>query len=136
MEPHVTGQKRSTLFLSNTRLRYHRKMRHWTQADLANELRQLCEPSERERGIISVGMISGWERGEHFPSPFWQKKLCTLFATTPDDLGLLEKARPVPQNVSLPGNPPFSLNDSFVSVFNDALHEKLAGYFHHQPRPL
>ncbi|HZO72886.1 MAG TPA: NACHT domain-containing protein [Ktedonobacteraceae bacterium] len=74
-------------------------MRHWTQANLADELYQLCsqeEYEERERGIINANMVGGWERGEHTPSPFWQKKLCTLFGTTPDNLGFLEKS-PVSQ---------------------------------------
>jgi transcriptional regulator with XRE-family HTH domain len=94
MDAHGTEKRRGTSLTPNIRLRYHRKMHQWTQADLANELYQLCDFNERERGIISVGMISGWERGEHTPSPFWQKKLCTLFATTPDDLGLLDIASP------------------------------------------
>jgi DNA-binding transcriptional regulator YiaG len=76
----------------NLKLRHHRKMRNWTQADLAGELSRLCKPREvqqRGRGMISTGMVSSWERGEHLPSPFWQKKLCMLFDTTPDCLGLL-----------------------------------------------
>ena len=31
-------------------LRYRRKMQHWTQADLADELYQLCSPEEIEHG--------------------------------------------------------------------------------------
>jgi transcriptional regulator with XRE-family HTH domain len=74
-------------------LRYRRKMRHWTQADLADELYQLCSPEEIEqgRGVVNAGMVGGWERGKHLPSPFWQKKLCLLFDTTPNQLGLLRQ---------------------------------------------
>ncbi len=76
-------------------LRYRRKMQHWTQADLADELYQLCSPEEIEqgRGVVNASMVGGWERGEHLPGCFWQKKLCTLFDTTPDHLGLLQEGR-------------------------------------------
>ncbi len=83
----VTSQKQGR---PNLKLRYHRKMHNWTQNELADELYRLCKPGEINkpgRGVISTGMVSGWERGEHVPSPFWQKKLCT----TPDRLGFLEE---------------------------------------------
>jgi hypothetical protein len=84
---HVEG----TLKKPNVLLRHARNMRYWSQADLADELSNICRPGEMSpRGIISAGMVSGWERGVHTPGPFWRKKLCQLFATTPDQLGLLE----------------------------------------------
>lgn len=54
----------------NTRLRYYRKMHHWTQADLAEQLYKLCRGKERTR-VINTNMVGGWERGEHLPSAFW-----------------------------------------------------------------
>ena len=78
----------------NRKLRHHRKMHNWTQADLADELYRLCAPREikqRDRGMMSTGMVSGWERGEHIPRPFWQKNHCKPFGTTPDHLGCLEE---------------------------------------------
>jgi|SRR5581483_11635370 len=77
----------------NLKLRHSRKMRNWTQSEMADELYRMCKPGEiRQRGnrIINANMIGGWERGEHVPGPFWQKKLCKLFGTTPDSLGFLE----------------------------------------------
>src|SRR5581483_7817071 len=69
-------------------LRYQRKMRHWTQADLADALYQVCSPEEVERGrrVVNANMVGAWERGEHLPSLFWQKKLCLLFDATPQHL--------------------------------------------------
>jgi DNA-binding XRE family transcriptional regulator len=74
-------------------LRYQRKMRHWTQADLADALYQICSPEEieRGRGIVNANMVGAWERGEHLPGLFWQKKLCLLFDTTPQHLGFLQR---------------------------------------------
>jgi transcriptional regulator with XRE-family HTH domain len=96
MSTDATAGKRSTVSLKvNTRLKYHRQMRHLTQAQLAEELYALCSRKERDRGIINAGMIGGWERGEHAPSAFWQKKLCALFETTPDELGLVEVTSPL-----------------------------------------
>lgn len=77
----------------NLKLRYHRKRRNFTQSEMADELYRLCKPGEmKQRGnrAINAGMVSGWERGEHVPGPFWQKKRCKLFGATPDDLGFLE----------------------------------------------
>jgi transcriptional regulator with XRE-family HTH domain len=111
--------------LANARLRYHRQMRQWTQADLASELYQLCDFGERERGIISVNMVSSWERGEHQPSPFWQKKLCRLFATTPDDLGLLGELSP--------GTPKAAGQILSEEI---SLHERLADYLRQQQHRL
>ena len=88
-----TGTLRKSANTPNPSLRYRRKMQHWTQADVADELYQLCSPEEIEqgRGVVNANMVGGWERGEHRPSRFWQKKLCMLFGTTPDHLGLLQE---------------------------------------------
>ena len=90
MDTHASEKWPNYLSRPNDRLRRHRKMRHWTQAGLADELYQLCEADESERGIINANMIGAWERGEHQPSLYWQKKLCQLFGTTPDELGFLD----------------------------------------------
>src|SRR5215472_2908276 len=98
-----TRKKRGTSFTPNTRLRYYRKMHHWTQEALANELSLLCGDSAH--GLLTATMISNWERGEYKPSPFWQRKLCEFFETTPDDLGLIEKSSSLP--TELPVSSPF-----------------------------
>src|SRR6266487_7143033 len=35
-------------------------------------------------------MVSKWERGKNTPSPFWQKKLCTLFEKNAVELGFIQ----------------------------------------------
>lgn len=62
----------------NLKLRHHRTMRNLTQAELADERSRMCPPREintLRRGMMSTGMVSSWDRGEHLPGPFWQKKL-------------------------------------------------------------
>jgi transcriptional regulator with XRE-family HTH domain len=83
MDAHAIGKRPGYHFKPNDHLRHYRKMRHWTQTNLADELYQLCELEESERGIINANMIGGWERGEHQPSFFWQKKLCQVFSLLP-----------------------------------------------------
>lgn len=104
MNTHALEKWPNHLSKPNDHLRRYRKMRHWTQANLADELYQLCEADERERGIINANMIGAWERGRHQPSLFWQKKLCQIFGTTPDELGFLD----IP--------PRFSLNERGLSA--------------------
>lgn len=115
-------------FKPNARLKYYRKMRHWTQADLADELYKLCSHKERERGIINANMVGGWERGEHMPSPFWQKKLCLLFGTTPDDLGFLEAAPSLPQR----DTPQHKATRMLQPLLDAASYNALASYLRQQ----
>src|SRR5215471_11954355 len=77
----------------NTRLRYERKLRHWIQEDVANELSRLCdeEGDAPARGEITAKMVGIWERGEYTPGPFWQKKLCKLFGKNAEELGFIER---------------------------------------------
>ena len=91
----------------NTRLRYERKLRHWTQEDVANELSQLCdeEGDVPARGEITAKMVGIWERGEYTPSPFWQKKLGKLFGKNAEELGFIERQEKI-QEVSHPFTTP------------------------------
>jgi transcriptional regulator with XRE-family HTH domain len=94
-------------FEPNEHLRYQRLKRQWTQADLAERLYEISEPSERgigSRGAASVGMVSRWERGEYQPSAYWQKKLCEVFELPPEELGLLGET-PAPAQKELPPKP-------------------------------
>jgi transcriptional regulator with XRE-family HTH domain len=111
----------------NERLRQQRRRRHWTQADLADKLYQVCSPGERgvaSRGNASVGMVSRWERGEHQPSAYWQKKLCEVFKLPPEELGLLEEA-PVPAQKGV-SSPPFAAPAEL------SFHERLVQYLDYQ----
>lgn len=118
----------------NKQLRYYRKMRHWTQANLADELYKLCEQDpEFGRGIINANMIGGWERGEHMPSLFWQRKLCEVFGATADALGFVSGqqeafSKELQSRVSLSR----SASESFEHTTSPASYQKLAAYLQQQ----
>src|SRR5947209_18609644 len=100
----MDSDKRKPKPIPNERLRYYRKMRFWSQSDLADQLYSMCsEGEESERGIISTNMVSRWELGE-IPSSFWRKKLCELFGQDSVELGFLkppEQPVPVPARASV-----------------------------------
>lgn len=58
-------------------LRYHRQLRGWSQRRLAEEIG------------TTEDVVSRWERGERKTSPYYCEKLCTVFQTTADKLGLM-----------------------------------------------
>ena len=60
-------------------LRHGRKLRGWSQADLANHLGNDAK---------SVGR---WERGESSPTPYYRYKLLELFGKNAEELGLIER---------------------------------------------
>lgn len=72
----------------NVRLRDERRLRSWTQEEAAEALCRLCEDNPGARGeMLSGKMLSRWETGEHVPSLFYQRLMCTLYAKTPQELG-------------------------------------------------
>ena len=62
----------------NEHLRQKRIQQNWRQQDLADHIG------------TTVLSIQRWERGTHQPSLYYRTKLCTLFAVSPQDLGLVE----------------------------------------------
>jgi hypothetical protein len=57
----MDSDKRKPKPIPNERLRYYRKMRFWSQSDLADQLYSMCsEGEESERGTISTNMVSRW----------------------------------------------------------------------------
>lgn len=60
----------------NLRLRQQRQLRGWSQARLAEELG------------TSSKVVSRWERGAVFPSPYFRERLCVVFDKNAEDLGL------------------------------------------------
>ncbi len=64
----------------NSRLKYERELRGWSQKRVADEI------GTDER---SVGR---WERGERQPSPHYREKLCELFGKSAQELGFVEDA--------------------------------------------
>lgn len=61
------------------KLRYERKLRGWSQADLA------------ERIGSDTKTVGRWEQGKAFPGPYFLQKLAELFGKSPKELGLLSE---------------------------------------------
>jgi len=64
------------------RLRQQRVQRNWRQQEVADQL-----------GIALV-TVQRWERGYQEPSAYYRVKLCALFGTSAQELGLLEALQP------------------------------------------
>src|SRR5215831_7173080 len=60
----------------NERLRRARSLKGWSQADLAAKIG------------TSFEMVSRWERGVAFPSPYYRERLCAALGKTAEELGL------------------------------------------------
>src|SRR5579859_2063708 len=97
----------------NELLRRERKLRGWTQEQVADALDKLSqeEPRARKRDglIINDSMVSRWERGIHPPSSFYQRMLCKLFEKSAEALGFVD---PLPNQEA----GPFSLAQHVPSV--------------------
>jgi tetratricopeptide (TPR) repeat protein/transcriptional regulator with XRE-family HTH domain len=75
----------------NGRLRRAREERSWTQTDVARAI-----------GTTKL-TVSRWELGVQQPVPFFRGKLCALFETTPERLGLIpEPGSPVLRELPRP----------------------------------
>ena len=66
----------------NERLRQQRVQRNWRQQEVADQL-----------GVALV-TVQRWERGYQEPSAYYRVKLCALFGTSVQELGLLEALQP------------------------------------------
>ena len=64
------------------RLRQQRVQRNWRQQEVADQL-----------GVALV-TVQRWERGYQEPSAYYRVKLCALFGTSAQELGLLEALQP------------------------------------------
>jgi WD40 repeat protein len=62
----------------NEKLKQARKLRGWSQGDVAQKI---------DSDTRNVGR---WERGEVTPSPYYQQKLCELFGMNAEELGFIE----------------------------------------------
>jgi transcriptional regulator with XRE-family HTH domain len=63
----------------NTKLRYQRECRGWSQRKVAALIG------------TSKEMVSRWECGERETSPYYQEKLCALFHMSAEELGFVEE---------------------------------------------
>lgn len=65
----------------NHRLKRARELRGWSQAGVAQQLN------------TDATTVSRWERGLFVPAPSFREKLCALFGTNAEELGLVEPAQ-------------------------------------------
>lgn len=65
----------------NLKLRRARESRGWAQADVA------------ERIGAQANLVTRWERGYAFPSPYYRQKLCSLFDISAEALGLVKEEK-------------------------------------------
>lgn len=72
----------------NELLRHQRQLRGWSLQHVADQLCKLSETEDRIPGV-NADMVGKWERGEKKPSPFYREKLCVLYQTSADKLGLI-----------------------------------------------
>src|SRR5437016_5082164 len=103
--------KKTDKAIPNRLLRGQRKLRYWTQSQVAEQL-----------GTTTVN-VNRWERGLTSPSLYFRQKLCDLFGKSAEELGLISEAERHEQVVaatvaasSLPAlwNVPFRRNPFFT----------------------
>jgi transcriptional regulator with XRE-family HTH domain/Tol biopolymer transport system component len=68
-------------YAPNLKLKRARESKGWSQADVADKIG--AQPN----------LVTRWERGYAFPSPYYRQKLCDLFEKTTAELGLIREAR-------------------------------------------
>jgi transcriptional regulator with XRE-family HTH domain len=74
----------------NRRLRLQRRLRGWSQEDVAVGLCRVANSvGESDIGVDST-MVSRWERGTRRPRPRYVRLLCQLFDLPAEQLGLVE----------------------------------------------
>jgi transcriptional regulator with XRE-family HTH domain len=94
----------------NKRLRLQRRLRGWSQEDVAAGLHRLAaELDEAELGVDAT-MVSRWERGTRRPRPRYVRLLCNLFELPAEQLGIVED----PDFGSLPEQAADALDDDDV----------------------
>lgn len=76
----------------NRRLRLQRRLRGWSQEEVAAGLHDLAARlGEPELGVDST-MVGRWERGTRRPRPRYVRLLCRLFELPAEQLGIVEDA--------------------------------------------
>lgn len=74
----------------NKRLRLQRRLRGWSQEDVAAGLHRIAASlGEPELGVDAT-MVSRWERGTRKPRPRYVRLLCHLFELPAEQLGVVE----------------------------------------------
>jgi len=76
----------------NTRLRVQRRLRGWSQEDVAAGLHRLAASLDGPELGVDATMVSRWERGTRRPRLRYVRLLCRLFELPPEQLGIVEDA--------------------------------------------
>jgi len=79
-----TGQR------PNKRLRLQRRLRSWSQEDVAAGLHRLAATLDEAELGVDATMVSRWERGTRRPRPRYVRLLCHLFELPAEQLGIVE----------------------------------------------
>src|SRR5712692_7079779 len=89
--------------VENERLRAQRRLRGWSQEDVARGLVGVgIDIGEKQLGVTRH-LVSRWERGITSPRSPYPKVLCLLFETTAEELGLIPPFRQAPASVTMEG---------------------------------
>lgn len=74
----------------NKRLRLQRRLRGWSQEDVAAGLHRLAAGLGEPEPGVDATMVSRWERGTRKPRPRYVRLLCALFELPAEQLGIVE----------------------------------------------
>jgi transcriptional regulator with XRE-family HTH domain len=74
----------------NKRLRLQRRLRGWSQEDVAAGLHRLAAELDGSEPGVDAAMVSRWERGTRRPRPRYVRLLCNLFELPAEQLGIVE----------------------------------------------
>src|SRR5215472_14766852 len=78
--------------LPNRRHRLQRRLRGWSQDDVAAGLCRVASGHGEPDLGVDATMVSRWERGTRHPRPRYVRLLCELFDQTVEQLGLVREA--------------------------------------------
>src|SRR5258708_2375545 len=76
----------------NRRLRLQRRLRGWSQEDVAAGLYRVASATGETDLGVDATMVSRWERGTRRPRPRYVRLLCQLFDLPAEQLGLVQGA--------------------------------------------
>jgi len=113
--------------VENERLRAQRRLRGWSQEDVARGLVGVgIEIGEKQLGVTRH-LVSRWERGVTSPRSPYPKVLCLLFETTAEELGLVPPFRQAPASVTMEA--------TAIEHGDDVERRDLLGLFSSGPEP-
>ena len=95
----------------NKRLRLQRRLRGWSQEDVAAGLHRLAASLGEPEPGVDATMVSRWERGTRKPRPRYVRLLCALFELPAEQLGIVEDMDDL---TPLPEHPRDTLEDDDV----------------------